>query len=79
MVHETGIILATGEGCDGKEHVFSYLRIELVDLLDRTLDVTRMDCSPDLHSRLDRLGIRFRLDVGFDCKFLRSCRIAIGD
>lgn len=58
---------------------FSYLRVELVDLLDRRLNITRMDRSTNVNSFLDGIAICLRLNVGLYGEFLRSSRIAVGD
>ena len=81
MVHETGIIIAKGEvGCCGYEEGYrSYLRIELVDLLNGRLDVPQMDRSTDVYPFLDRINIFIGLNISFHCEFLRSSRVAVGD
>ena len=61
MVHESGIIIARGCG-EGESHLW----VELVDSLDRTLDIARMDRRPDLYSCLNGVGIRLRLDIGLN-------------
>lgn len=57
----------------------SYLWVEFVDLLDRRLDVTRMNGRSNFYSFVDRLDIRLGLNIGLDCKLLRSGGIAVGD
>lgn len=57
----------------------SYLRVELVDLLDRRLNITRMNRSTNVNSFLDGLAICLGLYVGLYGEFLRSSRIAVGD
>lgn len=57
----------------------SYLRIELVDLLNGRLDIPHMDRSTDIHPFLDRINVFIGLNISFHCKFLRSSRIAVGD
>lgn len=57
----------------------SYLRIQLVDLLNGCPDVPRVDEGPNLNTFLNRLQIGPQLDIGLNCKFTRSGRVAIGD
>lgn len=57
----------------------SYLRVELVDLLDRRLNITRVDRSTNVNSFLDRIAICLGLNVGLYSKLLRSGGVAIGD
>jgi hypothetical protein len=64
---------ASGKG--GK----SYLRVQFIDLLDRQLDITRVDGSPYLNPFLDRIKIRLELDIGLDRKFLCSTGVSVGD
>lgn len=57
----------------------SYLRVELIDLLNGGLDIPRMNRSTDLDSFLNRLDICAGLDIGLEREFLRRSRVAIGD
>lgn len=82
VVHETDIIIAGGKG--GWERAerckkLSYLGIQLIDLLNGRLDISRVNRSPDLNPFLDGLQIRLQLNIGLDSKFLRRCRVAICD
>lgn len=58
---------------------FSYLRIQLVDLFNGRLDITRVNRSANFNPLLDGFKIRSQLDVGLYCEFLRSSGIAVGD
>lgn len=83
MVHETGLIIASRWGrIKTKRGTFcrrnAYLRVQLVDLLDRSLNVPRVDRIANLYSLLDRLKIDLGLDIGLDGKFLCRSRIAVG-
>lgn len=62
-----------------KGAVKAYLRIELIDLFDRRLNIARMDRGSNGYPCLNRLHIRLGLDVSLYCKFLRSSGVAIGD
>lgn len=84
VVHESHIIIAkTGEGhgdsVQEEWHSVPYLRIQLIDPLDRRLDIPRMYGSSNFNSLLNRFQIRPKLDVGLDREFIRGCRVAIGD
>ena len=57
----------------------SYLRVKLVNLLDRRLNITRVDRSTNVNSFLDKIAICLGLNVGLYSKFLRSGGVAIGD
>lgn len=57
----------------------SYLRVQLVDLLNGRLDIPRVDEGPNLNTFLNRLQIGPQLDIGLDSELTRSSRVAIGD
>lgn len=57
----------------------SYLRIQLVDFFNGSLDITGVNRSADFNPLLDGFNIRSQLDIGFHCEFLRSSGIAVGD
>ena len=81
VVHETWYNHSKhgGGGVEGDDGGRSYLRVELIDLLNGSLNIPSVDCSTNLNSFLNRLDVCPGLDVGLDRKFLRSRRIAIGD
>lgn len=79
VVHETDIIIAKGRGTMQEYNKLAYLRVQLIDFLNGHLDVSRVYGSPNLDPFLNGLQIRFQLNIGFECEFLCSRRIAIGD
>lgn len=57
----------------------TYLRIELIDLLDGRLNVTRVNRSANSNALTHRCAIHARLNIGLSSKFLSCLRVAIGD
>lgn len=57
----------------------TYLRIEIVDLIDSGINIASMNGPPDLYARLNGLLLKRKLNVRFLCKFLRSPRISFAD
>lgn len=61
------------------ERVDSYLRVQLVNLLNRRLDISRVDGSPNINPLLNSFEVRPKLDVGLDRKLICGSRVAIGN
>jgi hypothetical protein len=57
----------------------SYLRVQFVDLLDRQLNISRVNGSPNVNPLLNGFQIRPKVDVGLNRKLIRGSRVAIGD
>ena len=71
-----------GKWCDddGKGlRIAPYLRVQLVDLLNRSLDIARMDGRSNINSFLNRLYVGLQGDVGLGRELLRSGGVSIGD
>jgi hypothetical protein len=84
VVHETDLIIAKRDRASTKEKashcsLVAYLRIQVIDLLNGDLNISRVDRAANLYSFLNRPNIGFRLDVGLYGKPFGSCRIAVGD
>lgn len=80
VVHETNIIIEAREGgvLMWRKSV-SYLRVQLVDLLDCQLNVSRVNGSSNVNPLLNGFQICSKLDVGLNRKLIRGSRVAIGD
>jgi hypothetical protein len=79
VVHETWSNPSKGVSVGKREWENSYLRVELVDLLDRSLNIPGVNGSANVYPFLNSIDICPLLDIGLYCKFLRSGWVAIGD
>lgn len=55
----------------------AYLGIDLIDLLDRELDVASVNGIPHLDTLLDLLRIKLRVEIGLLCKFGSGSRVSL--
>jgi hypothetical protein len=65
------------EGCKTKGR--TYLRVQVIDLVDSSIDITSVDSLSDLDTVLDRLLINRKLHICFLRKLFSSARVAFTD
>lgn len=77
MVHETGYNPARGRRRDAV--CLSYLRVQIIDLGDSSVDVASMDSLSYFYARLNELLFERKLNVRFFGELLCSSGIPLAD